>query len=353
MRSTPGRTPRRLRLAAVTVLAASLLLGACGGSDGDDADGGSGGEALVIYSGRSEALVSDVIEKFTEDTGIEVRVQYADTSELTPTLLEEGENSPADVFFSQDAGALAALANEGLLDELPASVLDTVDERFRDPEGRWVGVTGRARVVAYNTGAVDRADLPASVFDVTDPKWKGRVGVAPTNASFVAFVSALIESEGEERTKEFLEALQANDPKRYDNNVLALRGVAAGEVDLALINHYYLYNERKDSPDVPVDNHYTGQADGAEGTFVNVAGAAVLASSERTEDAQRFVEYLVGADAQNYFRDETSEYPLRTGIDPVSALPPLSSLRTIDVPLANLGRDLRASTELLKEVGLT
>jgi iron(III) transport system substrate-binding protein len=332
------------------VVVAGSVLAACGGGSG----GGSGGDAdLVVYSGRSEALVDPILERFEKESGLDVRVQYADTSELTPTLLEEGANSPADVFFSQDAGALAALANEGLLDPIPAGALELVDDRFKDPDGRWVGVTGRARVIGYSTERVPEAELPQSVFEVTDPKWKGRVGFPPTNASFVAFVSALIESVGRDRTKAFLEGLDANGAKRYDNNVLALRAVAAGEVDLALVNHYYLYANFKDDPDAKLANHYPGQGEGREGTFVNVAGVGILKSTKHKDAAQRLVEFLLDNEAQEYFRNETSEYPLRNGIDPIAELPPLASLKTIDVPLSRLGRDLKASTELLKEVGLT
>ena len=332
------------------MVVAGSLLAACGGGS----DGGSGGDAdLVVYSGRSEALVDPILERFEEESGLDVRIQYADTSELTPTLLEEGANSPADVFFSQDAGALAALANEGLLDPIPAAALGLVDDRFKDPDGWWVGVTGRARVIGYSTERVPEGELPQSVFEVTDPKWKGRVGFPPTNASFVAFVSALIESVGRDRTKAFLEGLEANGAKRYDNNVLALRAVAAGEVDLALVNHYYLYANFKDDPDAKLANHYPGQGESGEGTFVNVAGVGILKSTKHKEAAQRLVDFLLGTEAQEYFRNETSEYPLRNGIDPIAELPPLASLKTIDVPLSSLGRDLQASTELLKEVGLT
>ena len=342
---------RRLGAAVLATVLAGSILAACGG--GNDGGSGGGDADLVIYSGRSESLVDPILKRFEEESGLDVRIQYADTSELTPTILEEGENSPADVFFSQDAGALAALTNEGLLGEIPEDVLANVEDRFKDPGGTWVGVTGRARVIGYSTERVTEADLPKSVFEVTEPKWKGRVGFPPTNASFVAFVSALIESVGRDRTKAFLEGLEANEAKRYDNNVLALQAVSAGEVDIALVNHYYLYANFKDDPNAKLANHYPGQGDGGEGTFVNVAGVGILKSAKHKDAAEKLVTFLLENEAQEYFRDETSEYPLRTGIGPIAELPPLDSLKTIDVPLSDLGRDLQASTELLKEVGLT
>lgn len=330
-------------LAGVAVVAATLA--GCGGGDGE-------GE-LVVYSGRNQKLVAPILERFAESTGVDVKVRYAETTELTPTLLEEGSSSRADVFFSQDAGALAALAGRGRLAPLPRDVLELVEPRFRDPQGRWVGVTGRARVIAYNTTRLQEADLPTSVLDVANPRWASRVGLPPTNASFVAFVSALVEQVGPERTRAFLEGLESGGAKRYDNNVLVLEAVAKGEVDLGLVNHYYLYNEFKERPGTPVANHFPGQGPGGEGTFVNVAGIAIVAGTDQNEAAQRFVRFLLEEEAQTYFRDQTAEYPLRRGTTPIPELPPLDRLRTIDVPLERLGRDLEASQQLLREVGLT
>lgn len=329
-------------LLAAALLATGLL--ACGGG-GDD--------ALVVYSGRNENLVRPLLDRFESETGIEIDVKYADTSELLPTILEEGDNSPADVFFSQDAGALGELAEEEFLAPLPTEITSVVAERFRDPEGRWVGVTGRARVVAYNTDLVTPDRLPASVLEVTGPAWRGKVGYPPTNASFVAFVTSLRETVGDDRARSFLEGLKANDARRYDNNIQTLDAVASGEIELGLVNHYYLYNEFKERPDAPVANYYPGQVPGGEGTFVNVAGAAVLATSKRPAEAQRFVAFLLEQSSQEYFRDDTAEYPLRQGVGAIPELPPLDGLQTIDVPLTRLGRDLEGTVRLLQEVGLS
>ncbi|MGQ0521850.1 MAG: iron ABC transporter substrate-binding protein [Actinomycetota bacterium] len=337
----------RRNLVLAVVVAALLPVAACGG-------GGSGsGDGITVYSGRNENLIRPLLDRFARSTGISIHVKYADTSELLPTILEEGSNTRADVFFSQDAGALGELSAKGLLRQLPEDVLKEVDDRFRDTGGTWVGVTARARVIAYNTDKLTPDQLPRSVLEVTDPKWKGRVGYPPTNASFVAFVTSLRETVGEERTRQFLEGLQANGAKRYDNNVLTLDAVASGEVDLGLVNHYYLYNEFKERPDARVANFYPGQEPGGEGTFVNVAGAGILAGSKRVPEAERFVRFLLGAEAQTYFREETAEYPLAAGVEPIEELTPLDQLRTIDVPLTRLGRDLEGTVTLLKEVGLT
>jgi iron(III) transport system substrate-binding protein len=336
-----GRIARRLVVAAAV---AAPLLAACGGG-GDD--------ALVVYSGRNENLIRPLLDRFETETGIDIDVKYGDTAELLPTILEEGGNSPADVFFSQDAGALGELAGKGLLQPLPADVTGLVEERFRDERGRWVGVTGRARVIAYNTERVPADQVPQTVLSVTEPRWQGKVGYPPTNASFIAFVTSLRETVGDERTRAFLQGLKANGAKRYDNNIQTLDAVASGEVDLGLVNHYYLFNEFKERPGAPVANFYPGQAPDGEGTLINVAGAGILATSERPADAQRFVRFLLEEGAQQYFRDETTEYPLRRGVSAIPELPPLDSLRTIPIPLSQLGRDLAGTVTMLKEVGLT
>lgn len=342
----------RRSVALVVLLAAAVLLAACGDDDGGGAAGGGEG-TLVVYSGRNENLVRPLLDRFGEETGIDIEVRYADTSELLPTILEEGDNSPADVFFSQDAGALGELADRGVLRALPDDLLASVDPRFADDKGRWVGVTGRARVIVYNTDRVRPEDLPASALDLVGPAWKGRVGFPPTNASFVAFVTSLRETVGEERTRAFLEGLKENGAERFDNNVVTIDAVASGEVDVGLVNHYYLYNEFKERPDAPVANFYPGQQAGGEGTFVNVAGVGILATSKRTASAERFARFLLDEEAQEYFRDETAEYPLRVGVGALPELPKLSELKVVELPLAQLGRDLEGTVALLKDVGLT
>ncbi|HEX7168368.1 MAG TPA: iron ABC transporter substrate-binding protein [Acidimicrobiales bacterium] len=331
--------------AALLAAAAIAATSACSTSDG--------GDELFVYSGRNENLVRPILEQFAEDTGTDIRLKFGDTAELAATILEEGDRTRADVFFSQDAGALAALASRGMLAELPDTALEIVPEKFRDPGGKWVGVTGRVRVIAYNTTKLTAADVPGSVFELTDPKWRGRVGFPPTNASFVAWVSALTEEVGRDQAKAWLEGLEANDAKTFDNNLATLEAVADGEIDVGLVNHYYLYNEFEQRPGSPVANAYPGQDAGGEGTFVNVSGLGILQGTKQGAAARKLVEYLLGDDAQEYFREETAEYPLRDGVDPLPDLPALDSLRTIDVPLSDLGRDLEGSLELLKEVGLT
>jgi iron(III) transport system substrate-binding protein len=336
----------------------ALLLGACQsapGGNGPDAtdpgatDGTDAAQTLTVYSGRNEELVGPLITQFRDATGIDVEVRYGDTAELANLILTEGENSPADVFFAQDAGALGAVARDGLLTELPSELLDRVDSRFRSPAGEWVGVSGRARVVAYNTDNVDEADLPDSIFGFTDPEWSGRIGWAPTNGSFQAFVTALRVLEGDERTREWLEGIEANDPKVYEGNNPALDAVIAGEVDVAFVNHYYLMRRLDEDPNVSAANYYlTG---GDPGALVNVAGAGILSTSDAADAGRQFVEFLLSDEAQEYFATETKEYPLVEGVEPDADLPPLSEIGTPDIDLSDLA-DLEGTLELLQEVGV-
>ncbi|MBA2359012.1 MAG: extracellular solute-binding protein, partial [Actinobacteria bacterium] len=224
-----------MRMARGLALAGALLALAPGCGDG--ADGGS----LTVYSGREQEIVEPLFERFQEATGIEIEVRYGESAELAATIAEEGGNSPADVFFAQDAGTLGFLAAEGRLTRLPQALLDRVQRPYRDPGGRWVGTSGRARVVAYNTEELSEADLPDSILDFADPRWKGKIGLPPTNASFQAFVTAMRLTLGEGRTREWLDAIKRNEPKFYEKNLPVVEAIAAGEVEVGFVNHYYLY----------------------------------------------------------------------------------------------------------------
>jgi iron(III) transport system substrate-binding protein len=329
-------------VAGFAVLVVAAALAGCGGDD--EASG-----PITVYSGREEELVAPLFELFTEETGIEVEVRYGDSAELAATIAEEGESSPADVFWAQDPGSLGAVEDQ--LDSLSDGILDRVPEQFRDDEGRWVGTSGRSRVIVYNTDELTEDEVPDSVFDLTDATWKGRIGIAPTNASFQAFVTAMRLTEGDEKTRQWLDDLQANDPKTYEKNTPIVEATAAGEVDLGLVNHYYLYLVQEEQPDAPIANHFLAAGD--PGALVSVAGAGVLASSDQSGDAERFVEYLLSDDGQRFYVEEAeeAEYPLVEGIEPKEGLPPLSDLEGPSVDLSSFGPELEQTVELLRETG--
>lgn len=323
---------------SIVALAIGLLGAACsGGGDGP----------LTIYSGRSEDLIGPVIEGFTEETGIEVEVRYGDSAELATTLTVEGADSPADVFFAQDPGSLGLVADAGLFQPLPADLLDMVPARFADDGGRWVGTSGRVRVFVYDPRAVDEADLPQTIWDATDARWNGVLGVAPTNGSFLSFVAALILDEGEDRALEWLEAVAANDPVDFPSNSPIVEAVDLAELEAGLVNHYYLLRREAELGAVEAANWFIPAGDA--GSLVMTAGAGLISDSD---DARAFIEYLLATETQEYFVSETFEYPLVPGIDGPGGLPPIEDVATPDIDLSDLSGALQRAIELVAEAGL-
>jgi len=305
---------------------------------------------LVIYSGRSESLVAPIIAQFAAATGIDVQVRYGSTAEMAATILEEGANSPADVFFAQDPGGLGAVAEAGLFAPLPESTLAQVDERFRSPDGLWVGISGRARVVVYNTEALSPADLPADIWDFTDPQWQGRLGWAPTNGSFQAMVTAMRVAWGDDRTREWLTGVLANNPVVYEGNTQIVAGVAAGEVDAGFVNHYYLYRFlAEDGEGFQARNFFL--PGGGPGSLVMAAGAGRLATGPNEANALRFIEFMLSTVAQQYFAGQTYEYPLVPGVVTPPGLASLVDLNALPVDMADLA-DLAGTTAMLSETGV-
>lgn len=329
--------------------ATALTIAALAGLSGCGFGGGGDGE-LTIYSGREQDLVGPLLDRYAKEEGVDIKVRYGGTPELAATINEEGDASPADVFFSQDAGALGQLGDEKRLARLPRDLIDSVDARFRSPRGDWVGVSGRARVVAYNREETEERDLPRSVLGLTARRWRGKVGWAPTNASFQAFVTAMRKSVGQARAERWLREMRDNDAQVYENNVAIRDAVANGEIEVGLINHYYVAEARaEEGSDYPVAVFEPPGGD--PGALVNAAGAAVLASSDASEEAERFVRFLLSEEAQRYFADETKEYPLAAGVKAERGLIPLSRIEQPDVDLSDLA-DLQGTVELLEKTGV-
>jgi iron(III) transport system substrate-binding protein len=305
---------------------------------------------LTIYSGRGEELVGPLLDQFEQETGLNVEVRYGSTAEMAATILEEGPNSPADIYYGQDAGALGALAAAGRLAPLPEDVLSQVDPRFRSPDGLWVGTSGRARVVVYNTQKLSETDLPDDIFGFCAPEWRGRVGWAPTNGSFQAFVTALRVVEGEERAREWLSCIQANEPVVFPGNAPIVQAVGAGEIDAGFVNHYYLFQFlAEEGEDFPVRNYHPRAGD--VGAMVNVAGVGVVDTSDNIEAAEAFIRFLLRESSQQYFNTETNEYPLSANLQLNPILVPLSEIQTPNVDLTKL-EDLDGTLQLLQELGI-
>lgn len=307
-------------------------------------------ETLTIYSGRNEELIAPLLEQFTAETGVQVEVRYAGTTELAAQIVEEGANSPADVFIAQDAGGLGLLAQNGLLAALPSDVLDRVPAQFSSQDGVWLGVSARARVLVYNPVLLAEAglELPASILDLTGEQWRGRVGWAPTNASFQSNITAMRVLLGDDATRAWLEGMVANEAVFFDGNMPLNEAVANGEVLVGITNHYYMFRILAETPDANIAQHFFPNGDA--GSLINVAGAGILASSDTPGLAQRFLLYLVGSSAQQYFANSTYEYPLIDGIAVNERLTPLSSIQPPAIDLSSLA-DLEASLVMIEESG--
>ncbi|MBI4331380.1 MAG: iron ABC transporter substrate-binding protein [Chloroflexi bacterium] len=339
------------------LVAGLLFLAACGPAAAPPSAGpapiaapGSSTAAITVYSGRTKSLVGPLLDQVGKDTGVEVRVRYGDTAQLAAAILEEGSRTPADVFFAQDAGALGALSKAAMFTVLPDSVLNRVDAKFRSPKGEWVGVSGRARVVVYNTQLLKESDLPDSIQGFTDAKWKGRIGWPPTNGSFQAFVTALRKTEGDRGAREWLEGIKANNPRSYKDNTATVLAVAAGEVQVGFVNHYYLFGQIKQKGEsFPARNYYPKKGD--VGAMMNVAGAGILKVSRNPDAAARFVDYLLSEAAQKYFVNETFEYPMASGVTTYPGVKPLSEIEFPNMDLSNL-EDLEGTLKLLRDMGV-
>ncbi len=329
--------------ASAGVTAACLLfvtVAACG-------TGGDEPGSLVIYSGRSESLIGPLIEDFEELTGTEVRVNYGSTGPLAATLLEEGKNTPADLFFAQDPGGLGAI--ESMLSELPLDVLSSVPDWARDPEGKWVGTSGRARVIVYNTDVLTEAELPDSIEDFAKPEWRGRIGWPPTNSSLLAMITAMRQEWGQDRTRNWLEGIVANEPKIYAKNTPTVAAVAAGEIDVGFVNHYYLHRFiAEEGESFAARNYYTRAAD--PGSVVLVAGIGLLDRSDNRELAILFIKFLLSASGQQFFASQTYEFPLNDQAQPNSLLPALEDITKPSIDLGDL-TDLAGTQALMREVG--
>lgn len=334
------RLSSRIRLSlAIAVLAISAPLFAVTAQEE--------AETLTVYSGRNESLIAPILAQFTADTGVQVEVRYGNTFEIAATILEEGANSPADVYIAQDAGALGSLAAAGQLRVLAPDILSRVPAELSSVDGQWVGLSARARVLVYNPELVSEDQLPASLLDVVNEEWAGKFGWAPTNASFQAHVTALRILLGEEAARAFVDGLVANGVT-YSGNGAILQAVIAGEVQFGLVNHYYLGGVLAETPDAPAVNYFFPNDD--VGSLLNVAGVGVVSTSDTPALAERLVLYLLGNQAQTYFAEQTYEYPVVAGIAAPDYLPALSEIGHPEINLSQLA-DLQATVDLLTAAG--
>ena len=311
---------------------------------------GEEADVLTVYSAQHESLVRAMLADFPDETGIELEFRDANDSELANQIVQEGEASPADVFLTENSPAIDVVDRAGLLEPLDEETLGQVGEQYRPASGNWTGFAARSTVLAYNPQLVPEAELPASILELAEPEWQGRVAIAAGGADFQAIVSAVLALEGEEATRAWLAGLEKNAGV-YQSNTAVMQAVDEGESEVGVMYHYYWYRDQAENGLLGDDAelHYFGNQD--PGAFVSVSGAGVLASSDQKDDAQRLVAYLTGPEAQAKLAESDAlEYAVGTGVESAGVLPPLAEL---DAPAVDPG-SLNAPevTELMQEVGL-
>ena len=325
-----------------------FLLGACDSKKIITTDAGTkniDAKELLIYSGRKEEYSIKLFKAFTDKTGIKIRVKQGKTSQLANLLINEGANSKVDLFFAQDSSNLGALSAKGLFSQLPPEITAKVARSYRSQKNEWVGTSGRARVLVYNKKKVKVEDLPKSMHDLTDPKWKGRLGWAIKNGSFQSHITAMIQVEGKEKTIAWLKAMKANNIGNYEKNSPIVKAVAKGEIDAGLVNHYYLYKIRKDLAEAEdAENHFF--ADGDIGMFVNISGVALMKNSKNKKAALLFIEFLLSKEAQELFKTVNYEYPLAAGVEAYKELKSLKSFKPVDCSLEDLDKIMETKKAL-------
>jgi len=334
-----------------TWVALALTLAACSGPT-EEADKGEVPVAhtgpVVGYRGRSESLAKPILEHASAELGLEIEVQYGSTPDLVSRFLTEGAESPADVVFAQDPGFLGVLSEREALAPLSEQTLGLVDARFRDPAGRWLGTSGRLRVLVVDTSSVPEAKRPTSLKDLADPKWKGKLGWAPSNSSFQAHLSGLRHAWGEDETRTWLQGVMANAPTRYPKNSPQVEAADTGAIAIGWVNHYYLHRRPKEGRRAA---NWSFPEAGREGNVLMVSGAGVRSGSPRAADAEKVVAWLASEQAQQKFATENYEYPTRPGVAAHPDLQPLSEVPLAEIQQSHLS-DLAPTRTLLEELGL-
>lgn len=278
---------KRRHLPAVVAVAA-LALAACGSGDSATGEAPLDPSKLTIYSAQHANLVDAWVKGFTADTGIQVQVRQGKDSSMGNQLVAEGDKTQADVFLTENSPAMTVVQNAGLLSPVEQSTLDQVSQQYRPSSGEWVGIAARSTVLIYNPSKISEADLPASMLDLADPKWKGKWGAAPSGADFQAIVSGVLQAEGADRTETWLKGLKEN-AKVYQNNIATMKAVNAGEVPMGIMYHYYWYRDQALTKEGSANTklHYFKGED--VGAFVSVSAGGVLKASTKQADAQKFL----------------------------------------------------------------
>ena len=343
----------------------ALVAASCGGGGGTKLEGtaasiyggeckGDNGSSVTVYSGRSEYLISPVLQAFACETGTNVQVRWGSSTDLALVIDEEGDRTLADVFISRSPGPVGFLESNGLLTSMDSSVLNLVNDDHRGANGTWIGFSGRKRVLVHNLDSVPTAELPTSVFDLTDEEWRGRVAIPATNGSFVDWFTVFRDQYGNDVATQWLSDMVDNDARYYANNVAIVEAAARGEIDVGLVNHYYNYRLAADA-EAAGEEHRAANYDLSDediGSLLIITAATLTKNVANREAAQELVSYLLSPQAQTYFTTRTFEYPLAGGVAPNPVLPPLTALSIGSVDFDALGGGFETTEDIIQSSGI-
>ena len=348
------RVPRILRWLAISAgtLAAAALVAACGGASADTTSGSAAGGTITLYSGQHPQLTQAIVAAFEKQTGIHVKVRSDDGIVLADQILQEGSHSPADVYLTENSPELMLLSQHNLLTTRPASITSQIPSQYNSPTGNWVGISVRVSALAYDPSLVSSGQLPASILDLAQPQWKGKVAIAPTDSDFVPLVGAVIATYGQQTALSWLRGLKSN-ATQYADIESVVAAVNKGQDAVGIINQYYWYRLRTELGAGNTHSRVYYFPGHNVGGLENISGVAVLASSAHKAAAEKFASFLVSAQAEKILAaGDTYEYPVRAGIAPNSQLVPLSQVNPAILNVTSLGNDLPAA-QLLQQAGLT
>jgi iron(III) transport system substrate-binding protein len=334
-----GATNRRCLLAVVIVVLGSLLA-ACGGSS----------NAITLYNGQHGQTTDALVARFETLTGISVSVRSNDEAVLAAQISQEGSNSPADVVYTGNSPALEYLQEKGMLAPVPASTLAHTPRAYSSPRGDWVGVSARVSVLVYNTHLLKPSDLPGSVMQLADPKWKGKLALAPAETDFQPVVTSVARTFGDAKALSWLTALKANAGSHsYPNNETVANEVNLGQAALGVVDQYYWYRERAQVGASGMHSAIAYFAPRDPGYVLDVSGAGVLKSSTHRTQARKLLAFLVSAQGQQIIaRSDSFEYPLASGVKTAQPETPFAQLRPNPIAVAGLGDGATAISLLQK-----
>jgi iron(III) transport system substrate-binding protein len=338
-------------LAAVAALAACCgLLAACSATGGTDA------QAIILYSGQHEQTTDALVAAFEKATGITVSTRFDDEDTLADQIVTEGSHSPADVFYTENSPPLESLQAKGLLAKVDPPTLSHTPARFNSPSGDWVGVSARVSVLIYNPALISASQLPTHVSQLAEPRYKGKLALAPQETDFQPIVTSYQRAYGKSATLTWLKEIYGNASGNiYPSNETIADEVNRGAVAFGIVNQYYWYRLRAEIGTANMHSKITHFAPRDPGYVVDVSGAAVLKSSAHQAAAQKFLAFLVSKQGQSIIADPSKsisfEYPIASGVTTQAPETPFSQLQPYPMTIADVGTGATAIA-LMRQAGL-